>query len=176
MTTKTQNELITIRGTTSYAKVLPHQLAPNFAKDGKEWSVDIKLNDPAGDEKRFKKIGIADRIRQKETYLDGAEFMTFRQPELKADGTPNKPIKIVDAKGRDWDNETEIGNGSVVDVRFAVKDYGPGKKKGVYIRGIRVLEHVPYEKADLFEPLDENDEFYVEGDADGDDLDDNLPF
>lgn len=176
MTTKNPNEIITIRGTTSFAKVMSYQLDKNFNKDGLEWSVDIQLDDPSGDEKRLKKLGIGDRIRQKDNYLDGAEFMTFRQPELKADGSKNDPIKIVDAKGNKWPDDVELGNGTKVDVRFVVKDYGAGKKKGVYIRGLRVLDHVPYERKALFDPLDENDEFYVAPDTGGDDLDDEMPF
>src|SRR5690606_474304 len=80
--------------------------------------------------------------------------------ELKADGTPNRPIEVVDILGKPWPEDKLIGNGSVVDVKFAVVDYGPGKKHGVYPRKIRVLKHVPYE-TDGFEPLSEDDEYFA---------------
>ena len=53
-----------------------------------------------------------------------------------------------------------IGNGSVVDVQFSVRDYGPGKKRGVYPRVIRVLDHVPYEGSGGLSAVSEEDEYY----------------
>lgn len=77
---------------------------------------------------------------------------------MKADGNKADPIRIVDANGEPWDGRL-IGNGSIVDVKFVVKDYGVGKKKGVYIRALRVLELVPYVSQD-FAPLDSDDDFF----------------
>jgi hypothetical protein len=79
--------------------------------------------------------------------------------ELKKDGTKADPIRIVAANGTPWDGSL-IGNGTVVDVKFIVKEY-PGKKSGVYIRAVRVLELVKYEAQD-FAPLDEDDKFFAE--------------
>lgn len=155
-------QTVVLRGEAMYAKVLGDPVL-NYNKDGKEWKLDFKLADK-NSEAELKKLGIADRIKSKENYLDGAPFLTFKQAEFRKDGvTPNQPIKVVDIAGKEWSQDKLIGNGSKVDVKFVVMDFGPGKKKGVYIRSIRVLDHVPYEK-DEFPEIDENDEFF-----------DNLP-
>jgi hypothetical protein len=104
-------------------------------------------------------LGILDRLRVKTDRYDDQPFMSFKQAEYKADGTPNERIRVTDILGKDWPQDKLIGNGSVVDLRFAVIDYGPGKKPGAYIRGIRVLEHVPFEQK-VFEEIDESDPYY----------------
>jgi hypothetical protein len=174
MTKKT--ETVVFRGKASYAKIIGDP-SLNYNKDGKEWKMDLELTNK-GVIDEAKKLGIGDRVRQKEGYLNGNPFMTFKQAELRKDGKPNQPIKVVDIKGNRWDDKL-IGNGSDVDVKFVVMDHGPGKKQGVYIRSVRVLKLVPYEKSE-FEDIDENDEFYSEADAleeveAYDELDDDLP-
>lgn len=193
-------EEITIRGKVYYAKILGNPV-PNYNKDGREWKMDLELPNQAT-VKELKGLGVGDRIKQKEEYLDGAPHITLKQAELRADGSPNRPPAVVEADGRTpWDQNKLIGNESVCDVKIAVMDHGPGKKAGMYIRGVRVLKLVPYEAA-LFAPLDEDDEYFA-GEEDGsaesgpstdkeetsrkpsrrktklddrDDLDDDIPF
>lgn len=145
-----------IRGKASYAKILGDPVL-NYSKDGKEWKMDLEID--KGTEKEVGKLGIGDRVKRKDNYLDGKPFMTFRQREFRPNGDANAPIRVVDAAGNDWPEDKLIGNGSVVDVKFTVVDYGKGKKKGVYISSVRVLDLVPYSKTE-FAPLDEDDEFY----------------
>ena len=132
----------------------------------------------------LKKLGIADRLRQpKEGDSRTEPFLSFRHKEMKADGTKAEPIRIVDANNDAWDGRL-IGNGSQVDVKFVVKDYGVGKKKGVYIRALRILDLVPYVSQD-FAPLTSDDEFFSAADEDKateftvqdalDELDDDVP-
>lgn len=156
------NNLVVLRGKTSFAKVLGAPVGNPF-DDNKNWSIDLILTPETV--KEVKALGIADRIKRKEDYLDGQPHMTFRQAELRKDGTPNKPIRVVNIKGEDWDQDKLIGNGSDVDLKFAVADFGKGKKKGVYIRSIRVLKLVPYGGAPEFDPVDEDDEFFEEAQA-----------
>jgi hypothetical protein len=80
---------------------------------------------------------------------------------VKKDGSKADPLRIVDSNNEPW-NGALIGNGSKVDVKFVVKDYGVGKKKGVYIRAVRVLDLVPYVAQD-FAPLSTDDEFFATG-------------
>ena len=123
----------------------------------REWNVDVTPD--AEGKALLKKLGIADRLRQpKEGDSRTEPFLSFRHKEMKADGTKAEPIRIVDANNDAWDGRL-IGNGSQVDVKFVVKDYGVGKKKGVYIRAIRVLDLVPYVSQD-FAPLSSDDEFF----------------
>lgn len=177
-----------IRGPVHYAKILGSPV-PCYDKDkGKEWKMDVELN--AATVKELKGYGIGDRIKQKDGYLDGAPHISLRQNSQKADGTPNNSPRVVEGDGKTpWDQEKLIGNESVCDVKVAIMDHGPGKKKGVYIRGVRVLKHVPYEGT-LFSPLDEDDEYFAGGDDDiaekpqtkrgktkiSDELDDEIPF
>ncbi len=171
-----------IRGKASYAKILGDPVT-NYAKDGKEWKMDLELE---GDDvlKELNKEGLKDKIKNKEGYLDGAPYMSFKHAATRLDKktgqiVENKPIRVFDAKGQPWDTEQLIGNGSVVDVKFEVIDWG-SDRIGCYIRAVRVIKLVPYMTAD-FDPLDEDDEFYVEVVAKGedtppfeDDLDDDM--
>jgi len=150
------------RGKAQYAKVLGEPML-NYNKDGKEWKIDLVLADK-GLLAEAKKLGIGDRVKQKDDYVDGQSYMTFKQAEFKRDGTANEPIKVTDILGNPWPKDKLIGNGSDVDVKFVVIDYGPGKKSGVYIRSIRVLKLVEYNKKE-FDDLPEDDEFAAEAKA-----------
>lgn len=146
-----------IRGIATWAKVLGVPRKNEYTGD-REWSCDV-TPDKEG-RTLLRKLGIADRLREpKENDTRKESFISFRQKEFRADGAPSDPIRVVNAKGEPWGTDL-IGNGSEVDVKFAVKDYGKGKKKGVYIRAIRVLKHVPYVIQE-FAPLTEDDEFFA---------------
>jgi hypothetical protein len=150
------SETVYIRGEANWAKIVgPPRL--NKFTDEKEWAIDVT---PDKDSRlKLRKLGISDRLREpKEGDKREETFFSFKQRELRKDGTKNDPIRIVDANGDDW-NGALIGNGSTVDVKFVVKDYGKGKKKGVYIRAVRVLDLVPYEIKE-FAPLSSDDEFF----------------
>jgi hypothetical protein len=136
--------------------------------------------------KTLKKLGIADRLRDPKDGDERTErFISFRHKELKKDGTKADPIRIVDSGNSPW-GDGLIGNGSTVDVKFVVRDYGTGRKKGVYIRALRVLDLVPY-VAQEFAPLESDDEFFSEQVSDDlrlpdglepvveDDLNDDIP-
>lgn len=152
-----ENTTIVLRGKTNYCKLLPDQLSLNFSKDGKEWKTDFY----GFPEKEARGLGIGDRLKTKEGYLDGEVFMTFKQAEFRRDGEPNKPIPITDIINNPWPADKKIGNGSTVDLKFAVVDYGKGKKQGVYLRSMRVLEHVPFAGSNNFSPVSETDEFFA---------------
>lgn len=117
--------------------------------------------------------------------------MSFKQRELKRDGSPNQPIKVEDIRGKAWDQSTLLGNETDADVKFVIIK-NPGMKDGVYVRSVRVLNLVPYERSS-FTSIDEDDPFYKnlaaaeemaalvvdtsppETDKPKDDLDDDLP-
>ena len=149
---------VTVRGKSSFCKLLEDQLTLNFNKDGKEWTIDLEIDKDTA--KEMKGYGIADRVKTKIDYLDGAPYMRFKQSEATRAGKLNDPPKIVDILNKPWDQTVRIGNGSVLDVQFSVVDYGPGKKSGVYLRNVRVLDLVPYEEKG-FATIDENDPYYI---------------
>ena len=157
-------QVVVWRGKTSFAKILGDPVKNIFDEDQRLWSMDLVL-DPTV-EKEAKSLGISDKIKKKEDYLDGKPFVSFRQPEFRKNPDPitgklvkNDPIKVVDAAGNEWDQSALIGNGSTVDAKFMVVDRGKGQKKGVYLKSVRVLDRVVYERKE-FEDLNEDDEFY----------------
>jgi len=160
MANKTQK--MVIRGKASYAKILGDPVL-NYSKDGKEWKMDLVIDDAT--EKEFKAAGIGDRVKRKEKYLNNAPHVTFKQAEFRRSGEPNRPIKVTDILGDDWDQKKLIGNGSDVDVTFVVQDHGPGKKKGMYIRSVRILKLVEYNSEGDAPPIDETDPFFAEAAA-----------
>lgn len=147
-------QTIYIRGNAYWAKILGEP-SWNYGKDAKEWKMDVTLDAKA--QKALKDAGVADRIKDKDD--ERGKFLTLKQRELRADGTPNQPIRVVDNNNTPWDQKTLIGNGTPVDVKIEVRDYGKGKKHGVYIRAVRVLDLKPY-VAEEFAPIGEDDEFY----------------
>jgi len=187
---KTDRPRLTIRGKTWFAKILGEPV-PNYNKDGKEWTVDVILSKSAVKELKAFKLGSKIKsIDKEDSEFNGQPFIRFKQKAARADGTPNRPMKVVDITGKDWDQETLIGNGSDIDVTFDIVDYG--QVKGIYVRVIRVLKLVPYTGGGVeIEELDKDDPFYAEYQAalkeaneddsptsdDSDDFDeDEIPF
>ena len=161
-----KTKTLVLRGTLQYAKILGDP-SLNYNKDGQEWKFDFVPNNQKSVNKELKEAGIADRLRvliDKKTNTPrygGSAYMTFKQNANRKDGTPNQPIKVVDAAGNPWNPTTLLGNDTEADVKFVVIDNGEGKFTGVYPRAVRVLKLVPYQ-AKEFEPLDEDDEFHEE--------------
>ena len=134
-----------IRGTLDWAKVLGKPRLNTYTEEN-EWSVDVTPN--AEGRAIIKKAGITDKLRDpKDNDSRKETFLSFRQKELRKDKSgnmvANQPIKVVDAGGNKWDETKMIGNGTIADVKFTVKDNEKGRPKGVYIQAIRVLQHVP---------------------------------
>ena len=172
-----------IRGKILWAKILGDPVF-NYNKDAKEWTFEVEP-----DEDSIQKIiknGLTDRIKgrgynigTKGQHKDREPFLQLRKKELMADGTPNSPLRVYDDNDKDWDRDVAIGNGTVADVKLDVRDYGVGKKKGMYPAAIRVRDLVPYESsefggmADDFEPAEKPKKTKKNSDFG---LDDELPF
>lgn len=185
----------TIRGTIDWCKLLgnarPYTGDPRYDK-GPSWSVEI--NPDQASRATLAKYGLQDKLKKdKLKKLDGTptknprsyDFLRLSVLENRADGKKNEPPKIVDGSGRPWDNTTEMGNGTVVDILVKYIDYGT--TKGLYYNKMRVLKLVPYEGGGSdFAPLSADDEFFGGGNDTPaqpeaelqpvDDLDDDLPF
>lgn len=135
-----------IRGKAKWAKIIG---APVWGYESKfkEWSVDVYVDeDTVG---RLKAEGLGDKLKDK----GNGPYMTFKRKELKKDGTPNQPIRIVDHKGEAWDGR-KIGNGSVVNVNFAINEFGKNDK-AANILSLQVWDLVKYEGGDEF-PVDKD--------------------
>jgi hypothetical protein len=182
-----------IRGSIDWCKLLgaarPYTGDPRFDK-GPSWSVEI--NPDAKSRATLKKHGLEEKFKKdKPTRKDGTpaknvrdyDFVRLTLLENKPDGTKNKPPKIKDASGRDWGQETEMGNGTIVDILVRYVDYGT--TKGLYYKEMMVLKLVPYEGGETLKPLSEDDEFFAGGSepvtaepspAFETDYDDDVPF
>lgn len=159
---------IFISGKLSWAKVLGEPV-PNYNKDAREWTFELEP-----DEKGLQtliKHDLSDRIKgkgynigTKGQHKDRDPFIQLKKSEFNKDGNPNPPIRIYDSNDAEWDPKNNdkgaptnlIGNGSTADVKLDVRDYGPGKKKGIYPVAIRVNELVPYQSSE-FGGMDNNE-------------------
>jgi hypothetical protein len=180
---------IVIRGTVDWAKIVgkarPYTGNPKYDK-GPYWSVDITPDKKSRE--LIKANGITEKLRKpKENDSRKETYISLKVLENRADGEKNDPPKISDIRGQAWDNRL-LGNGTAMDIKVKIKDYGSGSEKGVYYQAGRVLKLVPYEGGG-FEALSEDDEYFAAGedasDVDtsaasaspsADDLDDDIPF
>lgn len=150
-----------VQGKVFWCKLLPDQLTENYDRDGREWTVEFepddtsflkehKLLDRLKDmDERARKLeregedGKAAKVRKNMEGRKGV-YLILKKAELTKDGEKNKPIRIVDEDNQPWDDR-RIGNGSQVDARLDIKDWGVGKKKSIYLSALRVTNLVPYE-------------------------------
>jgi hypothetical protein len=158
---------------------------PNYGGDAREWTFEFEP-DEAGIA-ILKKHKLLDRLKEKEDAKnpDKGRFLVLRKKEFAANGDANKPIRIYDADDNPWDGSL-IGNGSAADVKIDIRDYGAGKKKGVYPVAIRVTEPVEYQATEFgrMDAADEAEEEEAPVKAkrkpalkfDPADLDDDIPF
>lgn len=179
-----------IRGKLHWAKILGEPRLNTYTNE-REWSVDVTPDKKGLAE--IKRLGISKKLRDpKENDGRKERFITFRQKEFRTnpktgEKTANRPIKIMDAQGNDWPHDKLIGNETIADIKFNVRDSGM-PNKGVYIQAIRILSHVPFEVQE-FAPLSEDDEFFAgesnesafdpneSGEQSDDDFDDDeIPF
>ena len=138
-----------IQGKAKWAKIIGE---PTWGYENKfkEWSIDVYVDEDTV--KKLKAEGLGAKLKDK----GNGEYITFKRKELKADGTENQPIRVVDHRGQAWDNR-KIGNGSTVNVNFVINEYKPGQKNA-NILSLQVWDYVPYEGG----------EFPVKADAEGD--------
>jgi hypothetical protein len=84
---------------------------------------------------------LASKIKDK----GNGKYVTFKRKALKRDGTPNQPVRVVNDKEEPWDNDVMIGNDSVVNVKFAINEYGTGKNdKALNILSLQVWDLVRF--------------------------------
>jgi hypothetical protein len=132
---------------------------PNYNRDGHEWTFDFTPDADAVAELR--RLKVDHKLKNKGDEREN--FLTLKQRAIGADGKPYRPITVVDGHNRLWDPEVKIGNGSTVEVKLDVVDYGKAKaaiaRYGLYPIAIRVLDHKPYVRQE-FAPLPEDSKYY----------------
>ena len=143
-----------IQGKCKWAKVIGE---PSWGYENKfkEWSVDVYVDAATVD--RLTAEGLGEKIKDK----GNGQYITFKRKELKTDGTPNTPIRVVDHHGESWDKR-KIGNGSTVNVNFLINEYKPGQKNA-NILSMQVWDYVPYEGGEFPTRNDDTDNTQTDG-------------
>lgn len=116
----------------------------------KEWSLDVYPDEETV--AKLKAEGLSKKLKDK----GNGTYITFKRKELKQDGSPNQPIRVVDHRGEvlqrglpgdaDYVKFTgpKIGNGSVVNVNFIINEFSK-TEKNANILSLQVWDLVPYE-------------------------------
>lgn len=136
-----------IQGKAKWAKVIGEPVW-GYENKFKEWSIDVYINEETAH--RLEDGGLKAKIKDK----GNGQYVSFKRKELKTqDNTPNSPIRVVDHHGEPWNPKVKIGNGSTVNVNFAINEY----KKGEFslnILSMQVWDLVEYEGGDDFPTRD----------------------
>jgi len=157
-------------GALYWAKIVGDQaLVSNYDGDGKEWTMEFepddtsflkdnrlldRLKDPLAYAERLEQRGEDDKAAAARAGAEGrTDYIILKKPELDRDGNKNTPFAIYDDEGVAWGEDRLIGNGTKVDVKLSIVDWGVGKKKSIYCRAVRVTDHVAY-VSDVFAGMD----------------------
>jgi len=174
-----------VSGKVYWAKVFVPVM--NYEGTGKEWTMDFVPDDVSF----LKEHKLLDRLKENDS-IPG-DFIKLRKPTETKDGEKNDPIRVYNEDNEPWPENTLIGNGSDVDVKLTVADWGKGKKKSIWIKSMRVTDLVPYvsnefSAMDKAKKADTAGEEFVSEESPltpkkkttkksiPDDLDDDLPF
>lgn len=136
-----------IQGKSKWCKILGEPVW-GYENKFREWSVDVYIDEHTAH--KLEVEGLKEKIKDK----GNGQYVTFKRKELKAkDNTPNDPIRVVDHRGEVWNPNVKIGNGSTVNVNFAINEY----KKGEFsmnILSLQVWDLVKFEGGEF--PIKEN--------------------
>ncbi len=141
-----------IQGKSKWVKVFGEPVW-GYENKHKEWSLDLYVDEETVH--RLEVEGLKDKIKDK----GNGPYITFKRRELKIDGSQNQPIRVVDHHGQPWDPKQRIGNGSTVNVNFAINEYGKNQKSA-NILSMQVWDLVKYEGAEF--PVKEDGEWAAE--------------
>ncbi len=106
------------------------------------WQIDVSLD--AENRKKVEKDG----LKVKNNGDDRGDFISIKRRTTKKDGSARNAPQVVDAHLNPW-NDTLIGNGSTVRVKYAAYDYPiPGQKgkmgRSADLVKVQILTLVPY--------------------------------
>lgn len=142
-----------IRGTAKWAKVTGEPVW-GYENKHREWSIDVYLDDETVH--RLEVEGLKEKIKDK----GNGSYITFKRREFKQDGSPNSLIRIVDHHGNTLQNGVpgdkdhikytgpRIGNGSVVNINFAINEYGKNQKSA-NILSLQIWDLIAYEGSEF---------------------------
>lgn len=149
-----------------WAKVLPAQLDQGkySKKYGGEWTIDLILDENStlsasqlmnlGVEAEKIRVTLADGTSKKlsEATEDEAQegeiyLRVRRKAKMGEDMVVQGPPCVVAKNGDSWDEEKEIGNGSLVRAHFDF--YGEGVTQGFQLHNLQVLKHEEFVRGNV---------------------------
>jgi hypothetical protein len=138
-----ENSIKFVSGKAYWASVC----APNTTYEP-TWCIDVTLDEKTKAE--LESIGL--NIQNKGD--ERGDFIKIKRKVMKRDGTEREAPTVVDSKRNPWDNSL-IGNGSDVNVKFKVYEYEYNKKHGVStdLIAVQVVNLIPY--GEDFEDVDD---------------------
>ena len=165
-----------VTGTLYWAKIVGSPV-DNYERTGREWSVDFVPDDTTF----LKRHGLLDRLKEAKEPISGP-FIRLKKPEMNKDDEKNDPISIYTADNQPWDG-SKIGNGSKADAKLTIADWGRGKKKSIWVKALRITDHIPFESNE-FAGMDSPEagkakpkpKAQTKPLSELDDLDDEVPF
>lgn len=115
-----------------------------YGSDATQWSINLVVEDEVS--RKWVKDGLA--MKERFMDVDGKEACVIK---IKKDthwaksGDAKTPVKVVDKFGQDVD-ASKIGNGSIVNVQYSVKDWEFQGRKGrtPELMAVQVIELVEY--------------------------------
>jgi hypothetical protein len=131
-----------VRGRVFWPKIVGDgALHDNYEGTAREWSYEFEPEDISF----LKEHGLLDRLKNRDDAKnpDKGDFLVLKKPELDSNGEKNAPIRIYTDDNEPWDDRL-IGNGTEVDAKLRIMDWGRGKKKSIYTSALRVRKLVPY--------------------------------
>lgn len=95
----------------------------------------------------------------------GLVTIKFKRKETSNKGNLIPPPLVIDSKRNPWDEDTLIGNGSKVKIKFSAYGWdavtGTGRGLSLWLEALQVVDLVPYEARDMAEGFDEVEGGYV---------------
>jgi hypothetical protein len=146
------NRMAMIQGEARWCKILGKPVdGYNPGEKNKQWEFEVLLDE--ANATKVTDLGL--ELQQNDK--DPRPFFKFVKRAYNEEGEAKKPIRVVDEEGMDWDRKVSIGNGSVLNVKFNVRDWTFGKKSGrkADVMAVQVWDHVPYEGGEQFPTRDE---------------------
>lgn len=149
-----------VQGPIYWAKIIGKP-QPGFDKRQLEWSFDLGVDDKTA--AKFNDLEVSEYVKPlvnpktKKPHASGMDYIKFTRREKKFDGEDAQPIKVVDSAGKDWPTDRLIGNGSIVNVKFAVNEKQAGGMKPSVI-AVQVWDFKPYEGGENFPTREEGGE------------------
>lgn len=147
-----------IQGKAKWAKVTGEPVW-GYENKHREWSLDVYVDEATA--AKLEVEGLKDKLKDK----GNGQYISFKRREFKQDGTPNSLIRIVDHHGETVQDKDQpykgkkIGNGSTVNINFAINEYGKGQKSA-NILSMQIWDLVPFEGAEF--PVKADDENWQE--------------